>query len=462
MAELINNREQRIALMTTIIRELHQGVPEDQVRAKMRDLVRVTDASEIAAMEQQLISEGMPVGEVMGMCDVHAAVTREILREAPRVRAVDDHPVSIMRAENEELTRLIQRARTLLGDVPVSGPVDAAVAAELRGLQEMLARVDQHYQRKEHLIFPILERYGVTGPSTVMWGKDDEARALVKEWGRTLAPTPVDAAATRAALGPALNAVADMITKENEILLPMAEQRFTEADWAEVRGQQGQFEVLWVDAPEPAGSGMAAEPAGPGRARGPVPLAAPIVRRSGPDAVGAAAGPGAVGSSAVGSGAGPIAEVPAGAGASPLYRAPSGALSVEQLHGILKVLPLDMTFIDADDRVAYFTEGAERVFPRPRTIVGRLVQQCHPPASVDVVERILADFRSGSQDECAFWIQRQGQFVHIRYYAVRDEAGGYLGTLEVTQDLTALRALTGERRLLEYDAPANERDAPVN
>ena len=99
----------------------------------------------------------------------------------------------------------------------------------------------------------------------------------------------------------------------------------------------------------------------------------------------------------------------------------------------------------------FFSEGPCRIFARPRTIIGRKVQHCHPPASVGVVERILSDFRAGRQDACSFWIEYQGRFVYIRYFAVRDEKGEYLGTLEVTQDLTEARALEGERRLLEYD-----------
>jgi len=110
--------------------------------------------------------------------------------------------------------------------------------------------------------------------------------------------------------------------------------------------------------------------------------------------------------------------------------------------------------VDAADRVAFFSEGPDRIFSRSRAILGRKVQHCHPPKSVDVVERILTDFREGRQSVAEFWIHFQGKFVHIRYFAVRDEKGEYLGTLEVTQDLTRLRKLEGERRLLEYDTPA--------
>jgi hypothetical protein len=131
---------------------------------------------------------------------------------------------------------------------------------------------------------------------------------------------------------------------------------------------------------------------------------------------------------------------------------PTGALSLEQMTALFATLPVDVTFVDADDRVRFFSEGRDRVFARPKAILGRLVQHCHPPSSVDVVERILSDFHSGRQSVAEFWIDFKGRFVHIRYFAVRDDAGAYLGTLEVTQDLTRERALSGERRLLQYES----------
>lgn len=131
---------------------------------------------------------------------------------------------------------------------------------------------------------------------------------------------------------------------------------------------------------------------------------------------------------------------------------PTGNLTLQQLMGIFETLPVDITFVDADDRVAFFSEGPDRVFARSRAVIGRKVQNCHPPKSVDTVDRILHDFRAGTQSVAEFWIEMHGRFVHIRYFAVRDEDRTYLGTLEVTQDLTRLRALQGERRLLEYSA----------
>jgi DUF438 domain-containing protein len=129
---------------------------------------------------------------------------------------------------------------------------------------------------------------------------------------------------------------------------------------------------------------------------------------------------------------------------------PTGNVSLQQLTAIFSTLPVDLTFVDADDRVAFFSEGPDRVFARSRAVVGRKVQNCHPPRSVDVVDRILSDFREGRQNVAEFWINFTGRFVHIRYFAVRDEEQRYLGTLEVTQDVSKIRALDGERRLLEY------------
>jgi DUF438 domain-containing protein len=141
---------------------------------------------------------------------------------------------------------------------------------------------------------------------------------------------------------------------------------------------------------------------------------------------------------------------PAEAAANGKIRLPTGTLGVKELEAILNALPVDATFVDADDRVRYFTFGHERVFARSRAVLGRKVQYCHPPSSVETVDRILGAFRAGTKDRADFWIQLRGRFVHIEYVALRDAAGAYLGCLEVTQDLTEKRALTGEQRLLSW------------
>jgi hypothetical protein len=307
--------------------------------------------------------------------------------------------------------------------------------------------VEKHYQRKEHLLFSMLERHGITGPSTVMWGKDDEVRGRLKELGTALAEGGGTVGEWRlvaqTVAEPALAALEEMIFKEERILLPMSLQNLTETEWGEVFTQSPQFGYCLVDPRE----GYA-----PPAAKSEVPEAAAIeATRSG---VAFAPGPFAAGGRAVPLAMAGAPKPPRADGQPAVSQGtvvlPTGALSLEQLKALFLTLPVDITFVDAEDRVRFFSEGPNRVFARPKAILGRLVQHCHPPSSVDVVERILSDFRSGRQSVAEFWIDFRGRFAHIRYFALRDGEGTYLGTLEVTQDLTRERSLEGERRLLQY------------
>jgi len=205
-----------------------------------------------------------------------------------------------------------------------------------------------------------------------------------------------------AAMERATAAIEEMIYKEENLLLPMALDTLTEEEWGEIWLVSGKYGWCLV---EPR--------------NGYTPPAAVT-----PQAL----------------------DLPK----SGVVMLPTGTVTVEQLGAILSTLPLDLTFVDADDRVAFFTEGPERIFARSRAVIGRKVQHCHPPRSVAIVEEILKDFRSGQRNVAEFWINFHGKYVHIRYFAVRDRQGTYLGTLELTQDIAPLRKLEGERRLLEY------------
>jgi DUF438 domain-containing protein len=150
---------------------------------------------------------------------------------------------------------------------------------------------------------------------------------------------------------------------------------------------------------------------------------------------------------------------PAGAGAPAEYLAraagsialDTGTLTSEQVNLLLTHLPLDVSFVDEKDEVAYYSATPERIFPRSPGVIGRNVRNCHPPKSVATVEKILAAFRAGTKDHADFWITMRGRFLHIRYFAVRDAQGAYRGCLEVSQDVTGIRALEGERRLLDWE-----------
>ncbi len=409
MSEIIDNRAHRLRTFKQIIRRLHEGrgVAPEEVRAQLREMVRSVDAAEIAAMEQELMAEGVSVDEVRSMCDLHAQVLKEIIEPPAGPELPPGHPVDTFRRENRALGEAVSRARKALEAARAApeGEPRRRAALDLRKVLNDLWDVDKHYARKENLLFSLLEKHGVTGPSKVMWAKDDEVRGFLKEAGRALAQEPPDPGAMRTALEPALEAVEGMIFKEENILLPMALSTLSEDDWA----------AIWRDSPRHGWC-----------------LVEPLEGyRPPPEAA-----------------APPAADVAPGR----VLPFPTGSLSPSEIAGSFSARPRDLTFVDADDRVRFFSEGKDRIFVRSRTILGRKVQNCHPPGSLHVVEKILADFRAGARDAAEFWIDFRGKFVHIRYFAVRDPAGRYLGCLEATQDLTPLRALQGERRLLE-DAP---------
>jgi len=125
-------------------------------------------------------------------------------------------------------------------------------------------------------------------------------------------------------------------------------------------------------------------------------------------------------------------------------------LTQEQLTGILENLPVDISFVDETDTVKFWNRHETRVFKRPQAALGKTVQKCHPPASVDKVNTVLAELKSGKRDFAEFWIDLRGRKIYIRYFAVRDKNGKYLGTLEVGQDITDIKKIEGEKRLLEY------------
>jgi uncharacterized protein len=412
MSELIDNSAQpRKDLLKHLILQLHDGAAPVQVQRQLVRLLGQVPYGLVVEVEQELMAEGLPPEEVTRLCHLHGAALEGVLDASSVPEAPPGHPVHTFRLENAALRAEVEAVGRALQDVEELAPGDAAgeVVLDLRGHLNALCDVDKHYLRKEHLLFPYLEKHGVTGPPKVMWTKHDETRALLRAAQEALSAAPATAEEARAvaalAVRPAVQAIADMIRREEDILLPMSLDTLDELEWWEIARQSAEVGFCLVDPEERWRPAQAPPPA-------------------------------------------------AEQGEAGRIRLPTGSFTTKELEAILNALPFDATFVDAEDRVRYFTGGAERVFSRSRAVLGRKVQFCHPPSSVDTVDRILAGFRSGRRDRAAFWIDRRGQFVHIEYVALRDAQGAYLGCLEVTQDLTAKRALQGEQRLLSWSDDA--------
>jgi DUF438 domain-containing protein len=408
MSELINDAEKRKELLKHMILQLHEGTAPEAVKQQLIRLLGKVPYNDVVAVEQELIKEGLPQEEVLKLCDIHTMALDGILDHSDVKTAPPGHPVHTFKEENRALRKEIQALIQLYQDVRNANDKRRVsdLFDDIHRHFNALMDVEKHYLRKENLLFPFLEKHGVTGPPTVMWGKHDETRELLKGAVESLGVTEgisVEEARTVVdlVLEPASKAVEEMIGKEEEILFPMCLDTLNDAEWVQIEKQSIEYgfclydpEVKWI--PE----GVEIE-----------------------EAV---------------------------SGESGKIQLSSGGFDVQELNAILNTIPFDMTFVDKDDKVRYFTQGRERIFARSRAILGRNVRQCHPPSSVHVVENILEDFKSGKEDHTAFWITLGDRFIHIEYFALRNEKGDYLGTLEVSQDLTAKRKLEGEQRLLQY------------
>ena len=409
MSEYIDNQVKRRDTLKRLIRDLHEGKTVDDVKAEFAVLLRDVGAAEIAEIEQALIDEGLPEGEVKRLCDVHVAVFRESLDAQQRPEAIPGHPIHTFRAENEAAVRVLDGLREALE--ALAGMAGPASFDRARGSLRQLQEYDRHYLRKENILFPYLEQHGFAGPSSVMWAIHDDVRAGWRALDQMLAAGPGDdpaafGARVREVFQPLDTAIREMFYKEEHILFPTALEKLTEEEWRAIRAQEAELGYAYV---EPGDQW-------PLRAAASEPTRPPVeTREPGED----------------------------------MLHLDTGTLTVQEVSRVLTHLPVDITYVDKDDTVRFFSQTKERVFPRSPAIIGRKVQKCHPPASVHRVQRIVDDFRAGRRDVAEFWIQMQGKFVHIRYFAVRDEDGEYQGTLEVTQDVTHIRSLEGERRLLD-------------
>lgn len=392
MSELIENREHRKEAIKKILADLHAGKSLEAVKEVFAAAFEGVSAMEISEAEQALIAEGLPVAEVQKLCDVHAAVFKGSIEDIHKPVAAWDipgHPVNVLKQENEYLTGLLEKINAAVAALPET-------KAELGKLLAELARIDIHYLRKENLFFPYLEKYGVTAPPKVMWGVDDEIRQELKE---TRGALEQDSNQFKNRVAVLVERINEMIFKEEQILAPMLLDTLSEDEWRQIALESEDLGYL-IDR-VPLWRPSSKEPATTGRAE---------------------AAPGVIG-------------------------LPSGSFEQGELIAVLNTLPFDITFVDKEGVVKYFSEGAKRLFPRTRAVIGRKVANCHPPASVAVVEQIIADFKSGKKDQEDFWIKQGNRYVLIRYYALR--AGGeYLGVLEVTQDIKPLQAISGEKRLM--------------
>jgi len=309
----------------------------------------------------------------------------------------------------EEHKLLLQFADELKKTANTIENKDFASAKEelvkLKQIEDNLKNSESHYVREENVLFPYLEKHGITQPPAIMWMEHDKIREIKKDLYELIETHEklefehfVKDLKEKAVL--LAETLSSHFYKENNILFPTGLKVITENEWPDIRKE---FDELGYCSFTPEVAKIAME----------------------------------------------TAEKPAlQTEIEGMVAFETGNLAYQEMESIFNTLPVDITFVDKEDTVRYFSETKERIFPRTKAVIGRKVQQCHPQKSLHVVNQILDDFKNGRKEVAEFWINVNSRFIHIRYFPVRNKSGNYLGCLEVTQDITDVKKIKGEKRLL--------------
>lgn len=395
-------------MLREIISELHSGIPPQEVKERFKQVLAGVSSEEIAKIEQELVKEGMPREELQRLCDVHMAVFSEQL-EKQELKVPQEHPLGILLEEHRILLQLLEKLSTT-ADI-IGQACDVVYVGDdltrMKKIIEELSDAEKHYVREENVLFPVLEKHGITEPPAIMWMEHDKIRESKKQiYGMVQKYEARDFQEFKKGLLERTRLLNSMLSshifKENTVLYPAALKVIPEEEWSGIRQD---FDEIGYCCFTPKNL-----------------IRAPTTVRD------------KTRNSLSGEGT---------------LQFETGSLSKEEIGAILDTIPVDISFVDASDAVKYFNKAEKRIFVRTKAVIGRKVQMCHPQKSVHVVNKIVEAFKSGKKDSAEFWISMNNRLVHIRYFAVRDKGGKYLGTLEVTQDITDIKKIEGQKRLLD-------------
>jgi|UniRef100_A0A7C3Z2U5 PAS domain S-box-containing protein len=381
--------------LKNLFRELHKGRDIAELKEKFALLLQEVSAEDIARVEEELIKEGISREKIQEVCSIHLALLKEKLAEKKEELPVE-HPIGILLIEHKRMLEMAERLKDLVSGL--EREEREKVWEEISHIAHHFQDSEKHYLREENVLFPYLERHGITEPPKIMWMEHDRIREAKKGFYKALAEK--DKKRLKLVASEIFELLNSHFYKENNILFPTALKVIGEKEFREIK--KGFAEIGYC-------------------------CFTPVrEEKEGVDEEREEVLPGVI-------------------------KFETGEFNLEELSAVLNTLPFDITFVNQDDEVKYFNSTKERIFLRTKSVLGRKVQQCHPPKSIHIVEKILTAFKKGERDVAEFWIPLGDKLVHIRYFAVRDKDGKYLGTLEVTQNITEIKRIEGERRLLDWE-----------
>jgi PAS domain S-box-containing protein len=393
-------------MVKEIIKQLHSGLSPQEIKEKFKQVLESINPLEIAIIEQELIKEGVAKEEIQKLCDVHLAIFREQL-EKQKFEIPSWHPINILMEEHRIMLKLIEEINNIINKIQQEKDIIKEIH-DLEHISRDFHDSEKHYLREENVLFPYLEKHGITEPPAIMWMEHNQIREKKKQFYNLIGKyNVIDIQEFKKQLNEVTKSLGSILSnhffKENNILFPTALQVITEQEWINIRKD---FDEIGYCCFTPEH----------------------LIVVPGVDEI----------------------EKIEAENILKEIQFETGVLSRKEIEAIFNTLPIDITFVDKEDTVKYFNKGEERIFIRTKAVIGRKVQQCHPQKSIHIVNKILEAFKNGKKDVAEFWIQKDGRVIHIRYFAVRDKNGKYLGTLEVTQDITDIKKIEGEKRLLDW------------
>lgn len=398
MKELDKERQKAILKILNFIQD---GGELEEAKKMFQAAFDQVDVAEITAAERELIAQGLDPRKIQYLCNVHADVFKGNIKENKKNSEFEKpgHPVHTFKLENIVLKSLVNDA--LLPDLAKWEKGDKGALSKVRQELKDLAKIHYHYARKETSMFPIMTKYGITAPPKVMWGVDDKIRKLIGQANLLINQKDIDQVEVSKAIKETAHEVLEMIFKEEEIMLPMIDEVASEEDWGNVKNEEEQIGYTLIQKP------MNWKPKEKTKNDGPLSV----------DKLSSLA-----------------------------LNFAEGSLNLEQLSAILDLVPFALTFIDENDKVAYFGGGAN-IFPHSKNAIGNSVYSCHLPESIPRVKKIFDDFHQGKKDKYEFWFEprHMGRYLYLQYFAVRKD-DKYLGCLEVAQDVTDIRSWKNEKR----------------
>jgi DUF438 domain-containing protein len=403
MSEFTNHKENRIKKLVELFQLVIRGELSTELVSHYQQVIDLAQPGDVIGVVDELVQLQIPMPELKVGINKALNLLNKSLQNFPYQAPVTGSYLHTFILNNSQIDLRLKAIRPLLKELNQDAS-NQPIRNELKQKLTDLFKIDLHYQIKENVLFPVIEKYlSDYRCLQVMWSFHDDIRRNLKEIVQMLNTPAFDLKKFNRLAGDIFFNIYAIKFREERILFPIVTQMIGEKELNALMGESLEIGFPFVQPEKPA-------------------TLEPAVQATNSEEV----------------------------------DLKSGYLSPEQIRLVFNHLPVDITYVDENNKVKFFSTPEKRIFRRTNSIIGRDVKNCHPHESVHVVEKIVEAFRNGEKDKASFWIQMKGEFILIQYFAVRDEAGNYKGVVEVSQEITGIRSLQGEKRLLDWDEQSGE------